>query len=63
MSPLPDMQRPSDHDRRLAVVRRYAGWWLGTSSWANDLVKAYLEPQQATDRLNADMAKWEEAVD
>lgn len=37
----------TDHEVRLAAVRRMAGWHLGDPSWADMLIEAYLEPANA----------------
>lgn len=40
------------HDHRLAVARRWAQWYLGDPSWADDLLEAYLDPEAATEALD-----------
>lgn len=46
--------RPHDHEERMAVARRVAGWELGSGSWADRLISAYLWPDEARENLNRD---------
>lgn len=39
------------HEERLAVARKYAGWHLGYSSWADNIVRAYLHPEVVAKEL------------
>ena len=39
----------------LAAARRKARWELGDSSWANVILSAYFNPEQANEDLNAEM--------
>lgn len=49
MDDLPDdltepTELPPDHERRMVLARRFAQWHLGYSSWADELMTAYLTP-------------------
>lgn len=47
----------SDPDQRgLDVARQVAQWYLGSSWWADHLIKAYLNPDQAEERLRNEKA-------
>jgi hypothetical protein len=37
----------------IAAARRYAGWHLGYRSWADNIVHAYLHPEQTNRELDA----------
>jgi len=52
-----DLPRPADHDERMAVVRRAAGWHLGDPSWASTFIGAYLYPRYTTAELNESEAR------
>ena len=39
----------------LAAARRKARWELGDSSWADVILSAYFNPEQANEDLNAEM--------
>lgn len=41
------------HESRLAVARRRSAWELGDPSWADLVLDAYLDPETATDELDA----------
>jgi hypothetical protein len=41
------------HEHRLAVARRRSAWELGDPSWADLVLDAYLDPETATDELDA----------
>lgn len=45
----------TDHEARLAAARRMAGWQLGDPSWADVLIEAYLEPDNANAELDMEM--------
>jgi hypothetical protein len=45
------MTLPNDHNERLEVARRVAEWELGDDSHADVIVAAYLNPEQAAERL------------
>ena len=47
-----DGMRPADHDRRIAVMRRLAGWELGSAGWADRLLSAYEHPTETTEYLD-----------
>jgi hypothetical protein len=38
----------------IAAARRYAGWELGDSYWANRIIRAYLDPDAANARMDAE---------
>lgn len=40
----------------LAAARRLAGWELGYTAWADKIIEAYLNPEAAHARLDADEA-------
>ncbi len=44
------MKLPS-HDDRLSAARDIAEWDLGDPSWADSLIAAYCNPEQAIERL------------
>jgi hypothetical protein len=44
--------RPADHDRRMAAARRFAGWHLGYSVWADSIIEAYENPDAADERID-----------
>ena len=44
---------PPDHDERLRVARRGAQWELGDPSWADVILAAYMNPDKATEDLDA----------
>lgn len=45
------MKLPADHDARMEQAERAAGWWLGSTGWADMLIAAYLNPQSNVERL------------
>jgi len=49
-----DMDRPRDHDARMAVVRRWAQWHLGDPSYGNEVLAAYLYPRTVAAALDAE---------
>ena len=47
----------TDHrpnEKGLRAARAYAGWYLGASSWADDIVRAYLNPDSTLESLKAE---------
>lgn len=42
------------HEERLAAARRYAGWHIGSQSWADHIIDAYLNPKKAHSALDRD---------
>lgn len=36
----------------LKAARRYAGWELGYTGWADSIIDAYLNPKAANKRMN-----------
>jgi hypothetical protein len=51
-----NLTRPADHDARMAVMRRAAGYYLGDESWAGELIAAYLYPRYVADELDDEQA-------
>jgi hypothetical protein len=43
----------TQHDARLAMARRVAGFEIGDPSWADMIIKAYLDPETAAVDLDA----------
>jgi hypothetical protein len=56
MTPAAVLVGDHDHDHRVAVARRAAGWHLGDPSWADEILDAYLDPDTATETLDAEDA-------
>jgi len=46
-------QQPSS-GRGLSAARAYAHWHIGHSSWADAIIRAYLNPEIAMDELEAE---------
>jgi hypothetical protein len=44
-----------DHDERMRVAERVAGWYLGDRGWAGMLVGAYLNHEEAAKNLGREM--------
>ena len=44
-----------DHDDRMLVARRCAAWYLGSPSWADKLIGAYLDPAATAELLRREM--------
>jgi hypothetical protein len=42
-----DYRRPEDHGHRIAAARDVAQWEIGDPSWANTIIAAYENPQDA----------------
>lgn len=42
-----DMDKPHDHDDRMAIARLVAQWCLGDKYWADEIVNAYMYPTMA----------------
>ncbi len=42
------MQRPPDHDERVAAARRVAEWNLGDGDWGSVIVGVYFDPSTAS---------------
>jgi hypothetical protein len=49
-----------DHEDRMAAAREWAQWHLGYSSWADQIVNAYLDPGLARAELRASKSKYDE---
>jgi hypothetical protein len=45
------MDRPHDHDKRMAAARARAEWELGDESWAGLILGAYFHPDEDTEAL------------
>lgn len=45
-----------DHERGLKIARRLSAWEIGTPSWADLLIAAYLDPAAAEAKLDAEMS-------
>jgi hypothetical protein len=45
---------PKVDEAGLAVARRYARWHLGDPAWANRIIRAYLNPEEAQALLDAE---------
>jgi hypothetical protein len=52
------IERP-DHDRRMAAARQYATWYLGTPSWADSIIAAYLNPEAALEAVRRGKARYD----
>lgn len=57
-TPMPEPSTPHTHDEGLRAARAVAGWYLGYQSWADQLIDAYLDPDEALRKLA--VAKGEE---
>lgn len=44
------MKKP--HEDGLVAARRYAGWHIGDKSWADPIIRAYLNPEEAHKELD-----------
>lgn len=44
-----------NHDEGMRVARKWAGWYLGSPSWADDIVNAYLNPASVDARLQEEI--------
>lgn len=42
------------NEEGLQAARRLAGWELGDASWANLIIRAYLNPDEANSTLDED---------
>lgn len=51
----PPLPLTEDHAARLAAAQRIAEWELGDPSWADVIVAAYLNPDQAAAELARQM--------
>jgi len=45
------MRTPPDHEQRIAAARARAHWELGSSSWADIILRAYFNPEEDTAEL------------
>jgi hypothetical protein len=45
-----------DHEERMRVARSVAGWHLGYSSWADQIIAAYCNPEYAREELAREKA-------
>lgn len=45
-------QGPEPDRAGMEAARRWAEWYLGSSSWGSDIVWAYLNPAEAMQRLS-----------
>ena len=41
----------------LGAARRFAAWHLGDRSWADDIIRAYLNPEQTHADLDDEMGE------
>jgi hypothetical protein len=48
------MASTTPDEKGLAAARRLAGWELGDGYWADKLIRAYLNPEEAHRALDAD---------
>jgi hypothetical protein len=49
--------RQEPDQKGLEAARQVAGWHLGYRSWADTLVEAYLNPEEALENLRAEKAE------
>lgn len=42
------------HEAGVSAARRLAGWEIGDPTWADRIIDAYLNPEQAEQRLDED---------
>lgn len=50
--------RNGDYDG-MRAARAYATWRLGDSSWADNIVHAYMNPAETVERLEREQAKYD----
>ena len=43
----------------IEAARAYAGWYLGDRNWADALVSAYLNPEEAREEVAASRARFD----
>lgn len=48
------LEKPADHDERLAAARAFAQWHLGYADWATQILAAYFDPVEARRRLEVE---------
>lgn len=44
------------NEKGLRAARQYAQWYIGDPSWANNIIDAYLNPDEAMENLRAEKA-------
>ena len=51
------MSRKQPDPKGMEAARAVAGWHLGYRSWADTLIDAYLNPEEALENLRAEKAE------
>jgi hypothetical protein len=47
----------AEHEQRMKAARAVAEWELGSEGWAGLIIDAYMNPQEAMDRLAAEQQR------
>lgn len=52
-----DRLEPKDHGRRMDAARARAQWELGDATWADTILRAYLDPDRDSAELRAEQGE------